>query len=441
MICGVRFEGRARATGRDGRAALRPCTRVREPRVEALGVLRRRRFRAPDRARQRRSLPSSARRPRRCSASAATSRCWCRTVAFELGVEPELRVHRRRGPATASTAPRDSYFAPVFGYRGSLILRLRRAARGARSTRSSAAAARRVVVDVAVHVERRPIRSCTTASARRSSLGGGWQLRLDARQGFMPATRRRRDRDLRRRRSASACGSACRRSRRRRACHRRRGRRRRRRRIPIAMATASPIASTSARTSPRPSTASRTTTAAPSPIPTATASSAAPTSARPRPRTSISFQDEDGCPDPDNDSDGIPDAQDKCPNEPETKNGYRGRRRLSGSRLPAIAGRGVRDRERGAVRAGARAADRGGEDVARRRCSPSCTRIRRCTSCVIGHPDEGRCAKTEALAKKRAEASSGTSSSRACPSDQLESMTGDVRKQPIDLAAAPPTPH
>jgi outer membrane protein OmpA-like peptidoglycan-associated protein len=34
------------------------------------------------------------------------------------------------------------------------------------------------------------------------------------------------------------------------------------------------------------------------------------------------FQDEDGCPDPDNDGDGVPDAQDKCPLEPETKNGY-----------------------------------------------------------------------------------------------------------------------
>src|SRR5439155_1725025 len=33
------------------------------------------------------------------------------------------------------------------------------------------------------------------------------------------------------------------------------------------------------------------------------------------------FQDEDGCPDPDNDGDGIPDALDKCPNEPETFNG------------------------------------------------------------------------------------------------------------------------
>jgi outer membrane protein OmpA-like peptidoglycan-associated protein len=34
------------------------------------------------------------------------------------------------------------------------------------------------------------------------------------------------------------------------------------------------------------------------------------------------FQDEDGCPDDDNDGDGFPDAVDKCPNEPETVNGF-----------------------------------------------------------------------------------------------------------------------
>jgi len=33
------------------------------------------------------------------------------------------------------------------------------------------------------------------------------------------------------------------------------------------------------------------------------------------------FEDADGCPDPDNDRDGIPDELDKCPNEPETMNG------------------------------------------------------------------------------------------------------------------------
>jgi len=34
------------------------------------------------------------------------------------------------------------------------------------------------------------------------------------------------------------------------------------------------------------------------------------------------FQDADGCPDPDNDQDGIPDAVDRCPNQPEDKDGF-----------------------------------------------------------------------------------------------------------------------
>jgi len=34
------------------------------------------------------------------------------------------------------------------------------------------------------------------------------------------------------------------------------------------------------------------------------------------------FEDEDGCPDPDNDHDGIPDAVDKCPLDPEDKDGF-----------------------------------------------------------------------------------------------------------------------
>jgi OOP family OmpA-OmpF porin len=34
------------------------------------------------------------------------------------------------------------------------------------------------------------------------------------------------------------------------------------------------------------------------------------------------WEDEDGCPDPDNDNDGIPDSKDKCPNEPEDYDGF-----------------------------------------------------------------------------------------------------------------------
>jgi uncharacterized protein (TIGR03382 family) len=41
-----------------------------------------------------------------------------------------------------------------------------------------------------------------------------------------------------------------------------------------------------------------------------------------QPEDKDGFQDEDGCPDPDNDNDGIPDAQDKCPNVPEDKDGF-----------------------------------------------------------------------------------------------------------------------
>ena len=41
-----------------------------------------------------------------------------------------------------------------------------------------------------------------------------------------------------------------------------------------------------------------------------------------QPEDKDGFEDEDGCPDPDNDKDGIPDTADACPNEPETVNGF-----------------------------------------------------------------------------------------------------------------------
>ncbi len=41
-----------------------------------------------------------------------------------------------------------------------------------------------------------------------------------------------------------------------------------------------------------------------------------------QPEDKDGFQDADGCPDPDNDGDGIDDAHDACPNEPETVNGW-----------------------------------------------------------------------------------------------------------------------
>jgi outer membrane protein OmpA-like peptidoglycan-associated protein len=41
-----------------------------------------------------------------------------------------------------------------------------------------------------------------------------------------------------------------------------------------------------------------------------------------QPEDKDGFQDADGCPDPDNDNDGIPDKTDKCPNDPEDKDGF-----------------------------------------------------------------------------------------------------------------------
>jgi outer membrane protein OmpA-like peptidoglycan-associated protein len=41
-----------------------------------------------------------------------------------------------------------------------------------------------------------------------------------------------------------------------------------------------------------------------------------------QPEDKDGFQDEDGCPDPDNDNDGIPDNVDLCPNDPEDKDGF-----------------------------------------------------------------------------------------------------------------------
>jgi OOP family OmpA-OmpF porin len=41
-----------------------------------------------------------------------------------------------------------------------------------------------------------------------------------------------------------------------------------------------------------------------------------------QPEDKDGFADDDGCPDPDNDGDGVLDAQDRCPSQPETRNGF-----------------------------------------------------------------------------------------------------------------------
>jgi len=49
------------------------------------------------------------------------------------------------------------------------------------------------------------------------------------------------------------------------------------------------------------------------------------------------FADDDGCPDPDNDGDGFADASDRCPNEPETKNGFQDTDGCPDEIAPAVA--------------------------------------------------------------------------------------------------------
>ena len=78
----------------------------------------------------------------------------------------------------------------------------------------------------------------------------------------------------------------------------------------------------SAPTSRRTRTGSRTRMAAPIRTTTSDGIADADDQCPNEPEDKDGFQDADGCPDPDNDKDGIPDAIDKCPDEAEDKDGF-----------------------------------------------------------------------------------------------------------------------
>ncbi|MEO8843571.1 MAG: OmpA family protein [Kofleriaceae bacterium] len=151
------------------------------------------------------------------------------------------------------------------------------------------------------------------------------------------------------------------------------------------------------------------------------------------------FEDEDGCPDPDNDQDGIPDAQDKCPNQPETKNGFEDEDGCP-DEVPAIvsaafeAASAVRfEPSRAKLSEAAKAAL--AKALVQLHAHPTMHVV------VTGHPDKPADKsddKASALAKKRADVVKWYLVDQGVPVDQLESTTGDVRKQPITLATAPP---
>ena len=94
---------------------------------------------------------------------------------------------------------------------------------------------------------------------------------------------------------------------------------------PTTIATASSTSMTSARTSPRPRTASRMKTAAPDSVESDRDGDGIPDNidkCPDDPEDRDGFEDEDGCPDPDNDKDGILDVDDLCPNDPEDIDGF-----------------------------------------------------------------------------------------------------------------------
>jgi OmpA-OmpF porin, OOP family len=129
------------------------------------------------------------------------------------------------------------------------------------------------------------------------------------------------------------------------------------------------------------------------------------------------FQDADGCPDPDNDSDGIDDAHDACPNDPETKNGFEDADgcpdEVPASLLKALAA-AVRF-EPGRARL---------LDPAKRALAPLADQMRsRLTIRVVvtGHPAT---AKDDDLAKRRAEAVKWYLVDQGIAADRLDTVVG-----------------
>ena len=233
---------------------------------------------------------------------------------LQLGVEGELAL------ATAWTgygfdARRMSYFAPVFGWRGDVILRLPGAG-GIRPHVTLGGGGETVVSD-SPYMSKETDPELLWGVGASLGFGGSWQLRADLRQGVMPA------------RGSGATSTY--------EAH-------------VGIGTTFGLAHASARshvavpeTPPPdrdsdgdgipdrldkcPNTAETVNgvddgDGCPEPDPDGDGIVAPLDRCPNEPEDFDHFQDEDGCPDPDNDHDGIPDALDACPNEPETFNGF-----------------------------------------------------------------------------------------------------------------------
>jgi len=337
-----------------------------------------------------------------------------RTVVFDLGVEPELEL-TPSWTGYGFDGPRDSYFAPVFGYRGSLLLRMR----VPRAVRFHALAG----LGGATVVSKSPYMSTDTdpvlyyGVGATLALGENWEMRLDVRQGFMPA----------RAGGSTAIYEAMA------GIGLRFGAvpaaKRTEEHPPLAIVTPPPVVEVPPPPAPDPD---RDGDGIPDRL------DHCPEQAEDK----DNFEDADGCPDLDNDTDGIPDAKDKCPNEPETRNGYQDEDGCP-DQLPAAlvaafdtAG-GVRFE---ANRARLSDAAKGVlvKVVTQLHANPTLHVI------VIGHPDaKGDPAKSSTLAQKRADAVKWYLVEMGIPVDQLESATGSPAEKGrvIELRLGVASPH
>ena len=147
------------------------------------------------------------------------------------------------------------------------------------------------------------------------------------------------------------------------------------------------------------------------------------------------FQDDDGCPDPDNDHDGFLDAVDKCPNDPETRNGYQDEDgcpdEVPANILAAFSAATAARFEHGRARLSDAAKLALEKTIAVLRANPT-MHVR-----VTGHPAKG---DAEDLAKKRAEVVKWYIVEKGIPEDQLDTVVGDeieAKGPPIQLTTAP----
>ncbi len=327
----------------------------------------------------------------------------------ELGFEPEL-AFMPAWTAYGFDGMRPSYFAPVLAYRGSLILRITRprwfqphilVGGGGES-----------VVSHSPYLRDDTDPTLFYGVGATIPLGGGWLMRLDARQGWM----RGNDNDQK----ASYEGTF--------GIGYRFGTphpHHRHVEAPVVAAAIVPAAPPAEPVQPPPPPRDRDGDGIPDALDTC------PT----QPEDADHFEDADGCPDPDNDRDGIADAQDRCPNEPETFNGFEDEDGCPDVIPAPIAAAFAAASAVKFEAARARLTEAGktslGRAVAQLHSHPTMHVV------VTGHPD-GQSDKAIALAKKRAEVVRWYLVEQGIPADQLELAIGDVRRAPIELATAPP---